>query len=79
MVRSHRELILNWFRAKGQFSSGVVEGRMGSAPPGHWKSLCIMHLATCPNHNKPTDSADEAPFVLGDPRGKSAASCGRPA
>ena len=34
---------------------------MGSAPPGHWKSLCITHLATCPNQNSPTDSADEAP------------------
>ena len=26
MLRAHRELLLNWFRAKGQFSSGVVEG-----------------------------------------------------
>jgi len=26
MLRTHRELLLNWFRAKGQFSSGVVEG-----------------------------------------------------
>jgi transposase len=26
MLRSHRELLLNWFRAKGAFSSGVVEG-----------------------------------------------------
>jgi transposase len=26
MLRSHRELILNWFRAKGAFSSGIVEG-----------------------------------------------------
>ena len=26
MLRNHRELILNWFRAKKQFSSGVVEG-----------------------------------------------------
>ena len=25
-LRSHRELILNYFRAKKQFSSGVVEG-----------------------------------------------------
>ncbi len=25
-IRNHRELILNWFRAKKQFSSGVVEG-----------------------------------------------------
>lgn len=26
MVRRHRELILNWFRAKGTMSSGIVEG-----------------------------------------------------
>ena len=26
MVRRHRELILNWFRAKGAISNGVVEG-----------------------------------------------------
>ena len=26
MIRSHRELILNWFRAKKAFSSGIVEG-----------------------------------------------------
>ena len=26
MLRQHRELLLNWFRAKGQLSSGVVEG-----------------------------------------------------
>ena len=31
MVRSHRDLILNWFRARGQFSSGVVEGFNGKA------------------------------------------------
>ena len=26
MLRRHRALLLNWFRAKGQLSSGVVEG-----------------------------------------------------
>jgi len=26
MLRSHQELILNWFRAKKQFNSGIVEG-----------------------------------------------------
>ena len=26
MLRKHRELLLNWFHAKGQVSSGVVEG-----------------------------------------------------
>ena len=31
MVRSHRELILNWFRARGALSNGVVEGFNGKA------------------------------------------------
>nr|VFK47897.1 MAG: Transposase [Candidatus Kentron sp. TC] len=26
MLKNHRPLLLNWFRAKGQFSSGIVEG-----------------------------------------------------
>ena len=26
MLRAHRPLILNWFKAKGQISSGAVEG-----------------------------------------------------
>ena len=26
MVRSHRELILSWLRARGQFSNGIVKG-----------------------------------------------------
>lgn len=26
MLRSHRALLLNWFRAKGKFSNGIVEG-----------------------------------------------------
>ena len=26
MLRSHEELLLNWFKAKGEISSGAVEG-----------------------------------------------------
>ena len=26
MLRRHQELMLNWFRAKNQFNSGIVEG-----------------------------------------------------
>jgi transposase len=26
MVRAHEELLLNWFRAKGEVSTGAVEG-----------------------------------------------------
>lgn len=31
MLRTHRELILNWFRARGQLSCGAVEGLNGKA------------------------------------------------
>ena len=31
MLRAHRQLLLNWFRARGQLSSGVVEGFNGKA------------------------------------------------
>lgn len=31
MLRNHRELILNWFRAKGEISNGIVEGLNGKA------------------------------------------------
>lgn len=31
MLRRHKELILNWFRAKKEFSSGIVEGLNGKA------------------------------------------------
>jgi transposase len=31
MLRTHRELILNWFKAKGTMSSGTVEGLNGKA------------------------------------------------
>jgi hypothetical protein len=30
MQRRHRELILNWFRARGQLSAGAVEGLNGT-------------------------------------------------
>ena len=84
MLRSHRDLILNWFRAKGQFASGIVEGfngkarvitkrAYGFAPARRWKSLCIMHLAIYRNLSIPTDSADEA----GDRPGANAVGVGR--
>jgi transposase len=31
MLRNHRTLLMNWFRAKGQFSNGIVEGFNGKA------------------------------------------------
>ncbi len=66
MLRNHRELILNWFRAQGQLSSGVVEGfntkaklttrkAFGFGPAMPCKSPCITRLARYPNQNLPTD------------------------
>jgi hypothetical protein len=31
MLRRHRPLLLNWFRARGEFSAGCVEGMNGKA------------------------------------------------
>ena len=47
MLRSHRELLLNYFKAKKEFSSGVIEGR------------CITHLANYASRPLPTNSSDE--------------------
>ena len=72
MVRSHRDLILNWFRARGQFSSGVVEGFNGKArvitkraygfrTSGALEVALYHALGDLPEPEfTPTDSADEA-------------------
>lgn len=39
MLRAHRALLLNWFRAKGQLFSGVVEGSNAKAKPTSGKSF----------------------------------------
>ncbi len=39
MLHAHRELLLNGFRAKGQLSSGVVEGFNTKAKPTSRKSF----------------------------------------
>jgi len=70
-LREHRDLILNWFRAKGTVSSGSVEGLnnkakltirkpMVFAPTKPLKSPYITHLATSPSQTSPTNSVDEA-------------------
>jgi len=33
MLRKYWPLLMNWFRAKGQFSSGIVEGFNNKAKP----------------------------------------------
>jgi hypothetical protein len=39
MLRAHRALLLNGFRAKGRLSSGVVEGSNAKAKPTSGKSF----------------------------------------
>jgi transposase len=62
-LRAHRELILNYFKAKKQFSSGVVEGLNNKVKVTNEKILTgsarfvspnlrsIMHLASCQSRN----------------------------
>ena len=71
VLRRHRELLLNWFRAKKQISAGIVEGFNNKAKvttkgvrlfglSAPLKSLSTTRLARYPNPNPPTDSGDEA-------------------
>jgi len=61
-LRAHRELILNYFKNKNQFSSGVVEGLNNKVkvtmrksygfPPSASPNLrSITLLASCQNRN----------------------------
>ena len=46
MLRSHRPLILNWFRAKKEFSCGVVEGLNNKAKLTTRKAYGCAHFNT---------------------------------
>ena len=63
-LRSHRTLILNYFRARKRYSSGVVEVINNKAKPALRKSYgfrtfhvtetaCTMHLANCRSLTSP--------------------------
>lgn len=50
MLREHRPLILNWFRAKGQVSSGTVEGfntkaKLTSRKSNGFRTLKVHEIA----------------------------------
>ena len=70
MLRNHKQLILNWFKADGRLSSGTVEGfnlkaKLTMRKAYGYKSLeclqtALYHtLVICRNQYLPTDSADE--------------------
>ena len=44
MLRSHRDLILNWFRARGQFSSGRCRGLQRQGQSDYQKGIWVSHL-----------------------------------
>ena len=78
MLRGHRPLILNWFRAKGQLSSSVVDEGFNAKAKlttrkaygfRGWKSLCIIHLAPYPSRSLPTDFPEEALIISSMGRG----------
>ena len=73
-LRTHRDLILNYFRARKEFSSGVIEGLNNKAKVTMRKSygfrtfrvteLALYHsLASCLSRNSPTDFSDESKFL----------------
>jgi transposase len=72
-LRTHRPLLLNYFKARKEFSSGVVEGlnnkakvtmrrSYGFAPSASWNSRSTTHLASCPSLSLPMNSSDESKF-----------------
>ena len=75
-LRDHRELILNWFEAKGAISSGIVEGlnnkvklttrkSYGFRTFGAVETALYHNLGRLPeNQNSPTDSGEEAIFFV---------------
>ena len=46
MLRRHRELILNWFRARKEFSSGIVEGLNAKAKVATRKAYGFKRFKT---------------------------------
>ena len=70
MLRVHRSLILNYFKAKKVISSGVVEGLNNKAKVTMRKSygfrtyrvleLALTHMASYPTPNQPKISSDES-------------------
>jgi hypothetical protein len=76
-LRQHRELTLNYFRAKNAFQRS--RGGFEQQGQNHHEKILwlshvrvlelapsIIHLASCPSQNQPTNSSDE-PFFGGEP------------
>ena len=70
-IRTHRPLILNWFRARGEVARGAVEGlnnkvKLVTRKSSGFRNADVAKLAQLhnsvifPSRNAPTDAADEA-------------------
>jgi hypothetical protein len=72
-LRTHRTLLLNYFKARKQFSSGVIgaeqqgqsnhEKIAAFVPSASWNSRSITHLANYLSRNLPMNSSDES-FIM---------------
>jgi hypothetical protein len=60
LLRQHRELILNCFRAQKLISSGAAKILTAFAPTACSNLPSIIHLASYPNPNLPMNSSDES-------------------
>ena len=89
-LRGRHELILNYFRAKKQLSSRVVEGLnnkvkvtmrkcYGFGPSTSRKPRCILHLGNYRSRLPPTNSTDEPRFLAAEFRGSSPSCASRAA
>src|SRR5713226_3089535 len=85
MLRTHQELLLNWFRAKGEVSTGAVEGLNNKIRVVTRRSygframeIALYHtLGRLPNQNLPIDFAEQPFFNTHRPLRKLRISAGR--
>ena len=74
MLRRHRPLLLNWFRARGEISAAIVEGFNNEAKLTASKAygfrsyrcleIALYHtLGQLPERKRPTDSAEDPAFA----------------
>ncbi len=73
-LRNHRELLLNWFRARGEISNGSVEGLNNKAKLAMRKGIRIISNPEKRSKNSPLSGQLEKPpgsqfkpSVIGNP------------
>jgi transposase len=83
-LRAHRTLLLNYFQARKQFSSGVIEGLNNKAKVtmrrsygfrASWNSRSITHLENYRSRSLPMNSSDESLISANVWRRKGTSNC----